>query len=446
MNKISIQKAEDPISKVFTIIPGDKIRIQVKFGDRIPDRYRLQILDHRNNSRLNRYGKGTDKGIDLSWPVPRTIRAEHFGIWKIQIDADTGSFGQIFYVEHFERIELPMLYAAPSIAESIGEYTIPGVVEEEMTPIYHESSLQDIIGPEQISKVLVKPINMNMTPVTAIKGIGKTYVERLVKIQVYSISDFWGYEDRVTLAEIMRVNDAKLSRMLLDAENLLYQEAETITVTTDKQVGIVTDDLLSINGIGPKSVEKLARLGVTSISDLMEFEDIEILRKTLRLSVARLSKVLTSIGKSIVPTEVIQSEILDPLVQSVTNVRGIGTKTSEKLSQRGILTVQDLLNSSFTSLQDLAGSATLNRWKQNAASYAGQQSDEIISLDKTPPKLFELISISGVGLKTTQKLNSVGISTLSDFIQSDVGELVEKTHLSKKRLLLWQSRAKKLLK
>ena len=122
MNKISIQKAEDPISTVFAIIPGDKIRIQVKFGERIPDRYRLQILDHRNNSRLNRYGKGTDEGIDLSWPVPRTIRAEHFGVWKIQIDADTESFCQTFYVEHFERIELPMLYAAPSVAESISSW------------------------------------------------------------------------------------------------------------------------------------------------------------------------------------------------------------------------------------------------------------------------------------------------------------------------------------
>lgn len=446
MNKISIQKAEDPISKVFAIIPGDKIRIQVKFGDRIPDRYRLQILDHRNNSRLNRYGKGTDEGIDLSWPIPRTIRAEHFGVWKIQIDADTESFGQVFYVEHLERIEPPMLFAAPSIAESISEYTAPGVVEEEMATIYQESALQDITSLERASKVTVEPINMSLTPVTTIKGIGKTYADRLVNIHVYSISDFWSYEDRVTLAEIMRVNDSKLSRMLLDAENLLYQKAETMSVPTDKQVGIVTENLLSINGIGQKSVEKLARLGITSISDLIEFEDIEILLKTLRMSVTRLSRVLTSIGKSIIPTEVIQPEKLDPLVQPVTNVRGIGTKTSEKLSQRGILTVQDLLNSSFTSLQDLAGSATLNRWKQNAASYAGQQSDEIISLDETPPKSFELISISGVGLKTAQKLNSAGISTLSDLIESDVVELAEKTHLSEKRLFLWQSYAKKLLK
>ena len=58
MSTISIRKTKEPMHNVFAFIPGEKINIQVKFGDQIPNHYRLQVLDHRNNSRLNRYGKG----------------------------------------------------------------------------------------------------------------------------------------------------------------------------------------------------------------------------------------------------------------------------------------------------------------------------------------------------------------------------------------------------
>ncbi|UCG90597.1 MAG: hypothetical protein JSU57_02380 [Candidatus Heimdallarchaeota archaeon] len=425
MSMISIRKTKEPMHNVFAFIPGEKINIQVKFGDQIPNHYRLQVLDHRNNSRLNRYGKGSDEGIVLDWPIPRTIRDEHLGVWRIQVEADTGSFGQHFFVEHKERIEPPMLLAAASPLELIEEQVITPTV-----PSYVE------LFPE-------KRVLISKTSVTAIKGLGKTYAARLVKIQVHSISEFLEYPDRVSLAEVMRISDNKLHHMLQDAEFLISKEVER-PFTPDEDVTIIPDDLLSINGIGPKSVERLAKLGISSRSDLIKFDDLESLRKTLRMSMARLTKVLDSIGKSVVLPEV-ELKVLDPLVQPVTSIRGIGTKTAQKLNQRGIVTVQDLLNSSYSFFKDSTTKNTYDKWKNNAAIFIGQKSKKVIPSTQIPTEGAQLTSISGVGLKTAQRLNAAGVLTLKDLTEYELEELARKTRFSKKRLTNWQTQARELL-
>ena len=445
MSTISIRKSKDPMYKVFSFIPGEKIHIHVKFGDQIPDHYRLQVLDQRNNSRLNRYGKGSKEGIVLDWPIPRTIRDEHFGSWQIQVDADTGNFGHIFYVEHRERIEPPMLIAVPIALEVVGEQVVAAIVEEEMIQITQEGVIPDISSVKpSVEATPEEPAFVSKTPVTAIGGLGKTYADRLVKIQVYSISEFWYYPDRVSIAEIMRVNDAKLSRMLQDAEILLSQEAERISLPVDEQIEIIPDDLLSVDGIGPKSVEKLVKLGIHSKSDLLDYKDLESLRKTLRMSLGRLKEVLASLGKIVAPTDVIEPQTIDPLVQPVISVRGIGAKTAQKLAQGGIMTVQDLMHSSFTTVQNLVTETAYNKWKQNAAIFAGQQPTEVIPSTKTPTEV-ELTSISGVGSKTVQRLNEAGVLTLNDLVEYELEELVGRTRFSKQRLTKWQAQAKELL-
>ncbi|MHA2407920.1 MAG: helix-hairpin-helix domain-containing protein [Candidatus Ranarchaeia archaeon] len=425
MSSISIWKTKNPMHKVFAVVPGEMINIQVNFGDQIPYQYRLQVLDQRNNSRLNRYGKGSDQGIELSWPIPRTIRAEHHGIWQIQVETDIDSFGQKFYVEHLERIEPPMLVAGPSPLELVEEYGVTPVVTRE-----------PYIQVEE-------PIYASKTSVTAIKGIGKTYANRLVKIQVYSISEFLIYPDRISLAEVMRISDTKLHHMLQDAKFLISKEVER-PITPDEDIPI-PEDLLSISGIGPKSIERLAKLGISSRLDLVNFDDLETLRKTLRMSIPRLTKVLTSIDKSVDFPDVIQPEALDPLVQPVNSIKGIGPKTAQKLNQRGILTVQDLLNSSFALFKDSTSETTYNKWKKNAAFFAGQEFEVISPPTITITERVNLTSITGIGVKTAQQLNAVGVMTLKDLVEFNLEELTEKIRVSKKRLTTWQAQAKKLL-
>ncbi len=82
----------------YTFSPGHKFSFKVKFTE-IPDKYHLQIRDKNNNTRLNRYGKGSKHGIKLTWPIPKTVRRRHLGIWKIIVRSDTEHFNIFFNVK-----------------------------------------------------------------------------------------------------------------------------------------------------------------------------------------------------------------------------------------------------------------------------------------------------------------------------------------------------------
>lgn len=424
--------------KVFAVVPGERINIQVTFGNQTPYQYRLQILDKRNNSRLNRYGKGSDKGIELTWPIPSTIRSEHHGVWRILVDTDIFSFDQKFYVGHVERIEPPMLIAGPSPLELLEEVAVtPVAAKEALEMPLEDTGLEPYIQAEM-------ELYKSETSVTAIKGIGKTYANRLVKLEIYSISEFLAYPDRISLAEVMRISDKKLHNMLQDAKFLVSKEIER-PLTSDEDTSL-PEDLLSIRGIGPKSIERLAKLRIFSRADLANFEDLEILRKTLRMSMSRLINVLESVGKTADFPEVKEPEVLDPLVHRVTSIKGIGVKTAQKLKQRGIITVQDLLNSSYEQFKDSTSVKTYNKWKINAAIFAGQKIENLPPLSRVSTEEVSLISIKGIGAKTAKQLNSVGIMTLKDLVKSDLEDLTERIRISKQRLVNWQAQAKNLIK
>ena len=82
----------------YTFSPGHKFNFEVKFSE-IPNRYHLQIRDKNNNTRFNRYGKGSEEGIELTWPIPSNIRKRHLGIWRIIVRSDTEQFSLFFSVK-----------------------------------------------------------------------------------------------------------------------------------------------------------------------------------------------------------------------------------------------------------------------------------------------------------------------------------------------------------
>lgn len=93
LSQLSISKHEP-----YTFSPGQKFDFEAKFSE-IPHRYHLQIRDKNNNTRLNRYGKGSDQGIKLIWPIPKTIRKRHLGMWKLIVSSDTEHFSLFFNVK-----------------------------------------------------------------------------------------------------------------------------------------------------------------------------------------------------------------------------------------------------------------------------------------------------------------------------------------------------------
>ncbi|MHA1978025.1 MAG: hypothetical protein ACW98F_05040 [Candidatus Hodarchaeales archaeon] len=99
MKEFSLNSANDTEQALYTFIPGQKFSFKAKFSD-IPDKYRLQILDRKKNTRLNRYGKGSSKGIELQWPIPKLLKERHFGLWQISIESDSEKFQLFFEVRN----------------------------------------------------------------------------------------------------------------------------------------------------------------------------------------------------------------------------------------------------------------------------------------------------------------------------------------------------------
>lgn len=79
----------------YTFSPGQTLNFQMKF----PHKYHLQIRDKNKNTRLNRYGKGSENGIDFKWPIPKSVKKRHLGIWEISIKSDTEQFSLFFNVK-----------------------------------------------------------------------------------------------------------------------------------------------------------------------------------------------------------------------------------------------------------------------------------------------------------------------------------------------------------
>ncbi|MHA1205987.1 MAG: hypothetical protein ACTSSO_00285 [Candidatus Hodarchaeales archaeon] len=94
LTQITLAKQEH-----YTFSPGQTFNFQAKFSE-IPHKYHLQILDKNKNTRLNRYGKGSEIGIDFKWPIPKTVKKHHLGIWEISIKSDTENFSLFFNVKN----------------------------------------------------------------------------------------------------------------------------------------------------------------------------------------------------------------------------------------------------------------------------------------------------------------------------------------------------------
>lgn len=98
MQEFNLAPEMDINSDSHAYTPGQKVTVCGKFSE-IPEKYRLQILDGNRNSRFNQYGKGSEKGINFTWPIPKTMRSRHFGLWQILINTENEDFRYYFEVK-----------------------------------------------------------------------------------------------------------------------------------------------------------------------------------------------------------------------------------------------------------------------------------------------------------------------------------------------------------
>ncbi|WP_455143532.1 hypothetical protein [Candidatus Hodarchaeum mangrovi] len=78
--------------------PGELIYFRANFSS-IPEKFRLRILDQKENTRLNHYNSGKDNEIFIRWRIPNGLRKDHLGIWQIIIDTDNDQFRLFFNVK-----------------------------------------------------------------------------------------------------------------------------------------------------------------------------------------------------------------------------------------------------------------------------------------------------------------------------------------------------------
>ncbi len=438
MPSICICLADNPILSVFAFKPGERVNVHVSFeNDLIPGRYRLQILDHKQNSRLNRYGKGLSDILVNNWPIPTAIRDEHLGIWQVKVDSvknirevrkagreigQSLSFSQIFFVEKSVRVEFPLLggdiiYQLPELVPIVEEEII-----SEISPLETVIEVKEEVDVSTLDSEVITAIS-----VIKVRGIGQTYANRLAKISVLTVSDLWNYKNRIYLAEVMRISDKRLEKMLEDAELLLSEKAEEIgQKDIKKDEDFIPDDLQVIKGITPAFVKKLKKIGIKSKTDLLDFKDVDLIKKILDISTNELGEILAPIGRIIEPDMIIKPEVIPPLNQPVINLKGIGKVTEGKINTVGIFTVQELLDSTFELLSGITTKKTYLKWMRSASDFTDIPiSEDSETLDETKPSK-GLLSLPGIGPKTLVKLNNLGIFSIEDILTFTESEQLRK--------------------
>ncbi len=81
----------------------------------------------------------------------------------------------------------------------------------------------------------------------------------------------------------------------------------------------------------------------------------------------------------------------------------------------------------------------------NFLEWQTKKTNEAKKTDKAKSNNDGLINIQGIGPKTLEKLAVAGIKTADDLLKAETDRLVEKTGLSQRRILAWQSAAKALM-
>jgi predicted flap endonuclease-1-like 5' DNA nuclease len=216
----------------------------------------------------------------------------------------------------------------------------------------------------------------------------------------------------------MRINDKRLEKMMQEAEIILSEKAdEKISIELEKSEEIVPDDLTSVGMLDIKTIRKLEAIGVKNKSDLLNFEDISILRTTINTSSEDFRSILASVGKIIEPDDVRKPIPVEVSDQPVTSVKGIGQVTARKLNSVGILTVKQLIESNFDMMKEISTKKQYQKWVKNASSLLKIPVKIEIQEERQKTSANELLSLPGIGPKTLEKLLTLNINTKADIIE-----------------------------
>ncbi|MFW9915691.1 MAG: helix-hairpin-helix domain-containing protein [Candidatus Thorarchaeota archaeon] len=306
------------------------------------------------------------------------------------------------------------LIPPPAIPEVIPKVEEPSVAPESAHFPGHSVLVEDYLRQRHLRQI---------------SGVGPTYEARLGDIGIKNVFEFLVESDTEKLADAARVRPARVAGWQGAALALLDTFSPEAALRPS-EAEIKEGSLVDIAGIGVATANKLNAAGIGSISDLLAATDqIPRLAQQTRLSPKRISKWITlahaMLGSpGVVPSIQLTTSKKEPTALDLQDLRGVGPATAKKLVNAGITNLEELV-ACHSALQEAAqktglAPSKLSRWIQEASTKLGKEvpAVEIPKELKKPLKKAGLEAVKGIGPATAKKLQSAGIETISQLIES----------------------------
>lgn len=352
------------------------------------------------------------------WPVSPFLTSQTALAYKIQI------------VEPITEPEPPI--PPPAVPEVIPKVEEPSVAPDSAHFPGHSVLVEDYLRQCRLSQI---------------SGVGPTYETRLGDIGIKNVFEFLVEPDTQKLADGARVRPARVAGWQGAALALLDTFSPEAALHPS-EAEIKEGSLVDISGIGVATANKLNAAGIGSISDLIAAsEQISHLAQQTRISPKRISKWITLAramagGPGVVPSLQLSASKKEPASLDLQDLRGVGVVTAKKLASAGITNLEELI-ASHSTLQETAqktglAPSRLSRWIQEASAKLGKEAPavEIPKTLKKPLKKAGLRAVKGIGPATVRKLQSAGIETISQLIESQtsIEQISAETAISINRL------------
>lgn len=176
------------------------------------------------------------------------------------------------------------------------------------------------------------------------------------------------------------------------------------------------DILTEVPGIGPTYFKRLKNEGIVFYLDLLE-SDIETVKKVSKAPIAKVRSWFTFVaensGKEVPIFEQVDEKKDAQL--KLTELKGIGAKTAERLHSMGISTIEDLANANIDAMVSTFGEGRARNYINAARTTLKLDPVEIKS--KKPLEKSELLQIKGIGPAYKSRLEQEGIGTRDQLLQ-----------------------------
>ncbi len=276
----------------------------------------------------------------------------------------------------------------------------------------------------------------------SIRGIGKKTAEQLYNAGIFSIQDLIEADPEQLSKKILQNTGKKISikkiiswqqagaRMLgIEAPSLPVQQPVITAETSSSTKG--EDSLLSIPGIGKKTLDKLALVNVYSIEDLAT-QDVKLIHEAFMkqglkpISLKKLASFQLEakrlLGIDVTPT--LQARNIDDLP-------GIGAKTRKMFEALGISTIEELANMDVNEINKKSKELfprplsinKLIKFKNLALAELGKPIVKETPIEAKPfPTLEE---VQGIGKTRAKQLESIGINDPVELARKNLNEIID---------------------